>query len=445
MKTKPSFGSIFGTVAAVGGSVVGLGNIWRFPYLTGENGGAAFIIIYLCVSLLIAIPTLLAEFSIGRNTRRNPMRSFLKLAPNTRWNVLGLVGVFTALFIISFYSVLGGWAFEFLRFSVLNTFRGMSSNEVALTFNHFIQSGWTVAFYSVLFVVATFMIVVGGVEKGIERFNKILMPLLVFLLLILVFYSTTLSGFVDGIRFLLKPDFSKVTVSTVLAAVGQSFFSMSLGMGAMITYGNYIRKNDNLVRVAGTVAVVDFLVALLAGFVIFPAVFSFGIAPQSGPQLVFITLPNLFQQMPGGYWLSILFFLLVILAAVTSSISLFEVITKYLQEEFRMHRMRAAVVTGIIVLMGTSLCALSMMEDSSIRIAGRNLFDVLDYLTTTFMLPLGALFIVLFTAWFWKGNSFENELTNRGTCNRRLFLPLRFMLRFVVPVFLLMLFLDLLF
>lgn len=445
MKTKPSFGSQFGTIAAVGGSVVGLGNIWRFPYLTGENGGAAFILIYLSVSLLISIPTMLAEFSIGRNTRRNPMRSYLKLAPQTKWNYLGLVGVVTAFLIISFYSVIGGWAFEFLRYSVLNTFHGKSASEVASVFTAFTQSGWSVTFYSILFVAATFFIVLGGVEKGIERFNKISMPVLVILLLIMVAYSTTLNGFGDGIRFLLKPDFSKVTAETVLTAVGQSFFSMSLGMGAMITYGNYIRKKENMMSIACTVAVVDFSVALLAGFVVFPAVFSFGIAPQSGPQLVFITLPNLFQQMPGGYWISIIFFVLLILAAVTSSISLFEVMAKYIQEEFRVKRLRASLITGALVLIGTTLCALSMVDASSLRIAGMNLFDVFDYLTTTFMMPLGALLTVLFVGWFWKGNGFRDEFTNKGQCNLNTFYIVRLILRYLVPVVLVLLFLDLLF
>lgn len=445
MKTKPSFGSRFGTIAAVGGSVVGLGNIWRFPYLTGENGGAAFILIYLSVSLLISIPTMLAEFSVGRSTRRNPMRAFRKLAPESAWKYLGMMGVVTALLIISFYSVIGGWAFEFLRFSFMDTFSGKSAAEVASIFTQFSGSGWPVTFYSLLFVAATFLIVIGGVEKGIERFNKIFMPVLVILLLIMVVYSTTLKGFGDGIRFLLSPDFSKVNAHTVLVAVGQSFFSMSLGMGAMITYGNYIRKKENMVDIACTVAVVDFSVALLAGFVVFPAVFSFGIAPQSGPQLVFITLPNLFQQMPGGYWISIIFFILLILAAVTSSISLFEVMSRYIQEEFRMSRIKAALITCAIVLVGTTLCAQSMTDHSSLTILGKNLFDVCDYLTTTFMLPLGALMTVLFVAWFWKGTGFRDEITNRGQCNTRLFQVIRPILRFLVPVVLVLLFLDLLF
>lgn len=445
MRTKPSFGSQFGTIAAVGGSVVGLGNIWRFPYLTGENGGAAFILIYLTVSLFISIPTMLAEFSIGRSSKRNPMRSFIKLAPNTGWKYLGLVGVVTAFLIISFYSVIGGWAFKFLGYSLNNTFLGKSSSEVSSIFSAFIQGGSSVTLYSILFVGATFFIVLGGVEKGIERFNKIFMPVLVILLLMMVFYSFTLPGFADGIHFLLSPDFSKVTASTVLTAVGQSFFSMSLGMGAMITYGNYIRKKENMISIACTVAVVDFSVALLAGFVVFPAVFSFGIAPQSGPQLVFITLPNLFQQMPGGYWLGIIFFILLILAAITSSISLFEVISKYIQEEFRLQRLRASLIAGAIVLAGTTLCSFSMVDASSLKVAGMNLFELFDYLTTTFMMPLGALMMVLFVAWFWKGTGFYEELSNRGTRNPHLFYMVRWMLRFVVPVVLGLLFLNLFF
>ena len=283
MAKRGSFGSRFGTVAAVGGSVIGLGNIWRFPYVAGENGGAAFILIYLATSFLISIPIMLSEFSIGRSTRRNPMRAFNKLAPGSKWKLVGYMGILTAFVILSFYCVIAGWAFEFLKESVFNQFNGRSADQIRDSFNGFVASGWKPVIWTFLFTVASAGIVLSGVEKGIERYTKILMPMLFVLLLGMAVNSLTLDGAQAGIEFLLKPDFSKITGTTVLQALGQSFFSMSLGMGAMITYGSYLRKNENMPRVGAMVAFSDITVAILSGLAIFPAVFSFGISPTSGP------------------------------------------------------------------------------------------------------------------------------------------------------------------
>ena len=427
MAKRGSFGSRFGTVAAVGGSVIGLGNIWRFPYVAGENGGAAFILIYLATSFLISIPIMLSEFSIGRSTRRNPMRAFNKLAPGSKWKLVGYMGILTAFVILSFYCVIAGWAFEFLKESVFNQFNGRSADQIRDSFNGLVASAG---------------IVLSGVEKGIERYTKILMPMLFVLLLGMAVNSLTLDGAQAGIEFLLKPDFSKITGTTVLQALGQSFFSMSLGMGAMITYGSYIPKNENMFRLAGTVAVTDTCVAILAGLAIFPAVFSYGISPTSGPELVFITLPNVFGNMTGGYLLGIAFFFLLFTASISSSVSLLEVATLYISEEMHLRRRTATLIAVGTVAGLSALCLWSQAPDSSLRVAGQNIFDLFNNATSLYMLPLGGLLSVLFAGWVLRGRTLQEEVTSRGRYGNALFPYYRVIVRFVAPVVIVLLFLS---
>ncbi len=443
MGKRGSFSSRFGVVAAVGGSVIGLGNIWRFPYVAGENGGAAFILIYISISLLISIPIMLSEFTLGRNTKRNSKRAFQKLAPGTQWKWVGYMGIICSFVILSFYSVIAGWALDFIKESLLNNFAGKSPAEISANFSAFVDSGWKPITWAIIFIAATAVIVLSGIEKGIERYSKILMPLFVALLIGLVINSMTLPAFREGITFLLKPDFSKVTGSTILQALGQSFFSMSLGMGCMITYGSYIKKNENMFKVAGMVAVSDVTVAILSGLAIFPAVFSFGISPTSGPELVFLTLPNIFAQMTGGYFISIIFFTLLFLAAITSSISLFEVSTAYFSEEMRMGRHKAVILVGITTIITSTLCALSQMPGSNLTILGHNLFDAFDSLSSNIMMPLGGLLIVIFTGWVLDPAKFKNELTSQQRFGLKLFPIVRFLIRFVIPVVILLLFFSL--
>ncbi len=443
MGKRGSFSSRFGVVAAVGGSVIGLGNIWRFPYVAGENGGAAFILIYISISLLISIPIMLSEFTLGRNTKRNSKRAFQKLAPGTQWKWVGYMGIICSFVILSFYSVIAGWALDFIKESLLNNFAGKSPAEISANFSAFVDSGWKPITWAIIFIAATAVIVLSGIEKGIERYSKILMPLFVALLIGLVINSMTLPAFREGITFLLKPDFSKVTGSTILQALGQSFFSMSLGMGCMITYGSYIKKNENMFKVAGMVAVSDVTVAILSGLAIFPAVFSFGISPTSGPELVFLTLPNIFAQMTGGYFISIIFFTLLFLAAITSSISLFEVSTAYFSEEMRMGRHKAVILVGITTIITSTLCALSRMPGSNLTILGHNLFDAFDSLSSNIMMPLGGLLIVIFTGWVLDPAKFKNELTSQQRFGLKLFPIVRFLIRFVIPVVILLLFFSL--
>ncbi len=261
---RGSFASRFGTIAAVGGSVIGLGNIWRFPYVAGENGGAAFILIYLTISFLISIPIMLSEFSLGRSTKRNSMRAFSKLAPGTKWKWVGYMGILCAFIILSFYCVIAGWSLEFLKESVLNRFHDRTPEQVAAAFDGFVASGWRPIAWTLVFIAASAFIVYSGIEKGIERYNKILMPMLFLLLFGMALNALTLDGARQGIDFLLKPDFSKITGTTVLEALGQSFFSMSLGMGCMITYGSYLRKNENMFRIGAMVSLSGRLLSFLS-------------------------------------------------------------------------------------------------------------------------------------------------------------------------------------
>lgn len=442
MSSRGTFSGRFGVVAAVGGSVVGLGNIWRFPYVAGENGGAAFILVYIAVSFILAIPIMLSEFSIGRSIKTNSMRAFQRLAPNTQWKWVGYLGILTAFVILSFYCVIAGWALEFVKDSLLNNFAGKSTAEISSSFNAFVATGWQPIVWTAIFIAMSSFIVLSGIEKGIERYNKIFMPLLVLILIGLAINSLTLTGAKEGITFLLNPDFSKINGSVILQALGQSFFSLSLGMGCMITYGSYIKRNENLFKVAAMVSITDVTVAILSGIAIFPAVFSFGISPSSGPELVFITLPNVFTQMTGGYFISIIFFMLLFLAAITSSVSLFEVITAYVTEEMRFTRKKAVMlVTGSVLTTGI-ISALSQMPNSKLAVMGRTVFDLCDYLSSNIMLPVGGFFIVIFTGWVFSVKKFKTEITSEMQYGVRLYPFVRFMIKFIAPIIIGFLFLT---
>lgn len=442
MQKRSTFGSKFGAIAAAAGSAIGLGNIWRFPYVTGENGGAAFIIIYLICTIAIGLPLLLTEFSIGRFTNRNVFGAFKVLKPRSKWSLIGVLGIATAFVILSFYSVVAGWTMNFLAESVINNFAGKNSSQIQEGFGGFVASGWRPIIWSIMFIAMTAYIIISGVEKGIERYNKILMPVLLVILLILVVNSAFLSGFKDGINFLFSPDFSKINGKVVLEALGQAFFSLSLGMGTMITYGSYIRSNDNMISTAGSVALTDTIIALLAGVVIFPAVFSFGINPTSGPDLVFITLPNIFLQMPGSYFLSVLFFTLLLIAALTSSVSIMEVLAAYCTEELKMSRRRAGVLIAGVIMVISSMCCISQMPESSIRIAGMNLFDLFDTLSANYMMIFGAFLTTLFAGWFWTKSKLRGEFTSGGKYGVKIFPVYYFIVKFVAPVMISLIFLS---
>lgn len=443
MSKRGGFKSRFGLIAAVGGSVVGLGNIWRFPYLAGENGGAAFILVYIIICFLISVPIMISELSIGRAGQSNAVNSFRKIAPGTKWEYAGLLGVIASVVMISFYSVVAGWSLEFLKESFFNGFADRSSVDIREGLTSFINSGWRPVMWTVVFIITTCIVVLSGIEKGIERYSKIMMPLIVLILLGMFFYSFTMSGFQEGVSFLLKPDFSKITPSVILQALGQSFFSLSLGMGAMITYGSYVKKETNLGKLASTVSLMDMSVAILSGLAIFPAVFSMGINPTSGPDLVFITLPGVFNQMPGGYFISIVFFFLLFMAAITSSVSMVEVITAYMKEEFKIKRRWGIFITACIALCTGTLSALSQVEGSRLKIFGMNFFDFFDNLSATYLLPIGGFLTVIFVGWFLNKDVFKKEVTSNGRYEAKALPVIRFLIKFVAPVVIILLFLNL--
>lgn len=440
---RSTFGSRFGAIAVVGGSAVGLGNIWKFPYVAGENGGGAFILIYIVICFLIAVPVMMSEFAVGRAGKGNPLGSVKRLTRGKGWRGIGYLSILAALVILPFYCVIAGWSLEFLIEAAGNNFAGKDAVAIAEGFGGFVASGWRPIIWTLVFLAVCCVIVGLGIEKGIERYSKILMPLLVILLLGISVYSVTLGGFRDSVAFLFRPDFSKINGGVIIKALGQAFFSMSIGMGAMITYGSYIKDDQNLFQVAGTVAVIDVLVAMLAGLAIFPAVFSFGIAPNSGPDLVFLTLPTLFGQMAGGYVLSIAFFVLLLFAAMTSIFSLLEVLICYFSEEFRMSRWAATglVFAGISVL--AAMCAMSQTPGSSLVIAGKNLFDVFDYTSSNIILPVGGIAITLFAGWVLDKKVLRDQFTGGGKYMVGLYPAVRFMIRFVIPMAIAVMFLNL--
>ena len=438
-KERGNFGSKLGVILASAGSAVGLGNIWRFPYETGNYGGAAFILIYLGCILLLGLPIMIAEFLIGRHSQANTARAYQILAPGTQWRWVGRMGVLAGFLILGYYSVVAGWTLEYIFEAVSNSFAGKTPAEFISSFQSFSSNPWRPALWLTLFLLATHFIIVKGVEKGIEKSSKIMMPTLFIIILILVGCSVTLPGAGKGIEFLLKPDFSKVDGNVFLGAMGQAFFSLSLGMGCLCTYASYFSKNTNLTRTAFSVGIIDTFVAVLAGFIIFPAAFSVGIQPDAGPSLIFITLPNVFQQAFSGipilaYIFSVMFYVLLALAALTSTISLHEVVTAYLHEEFNFTRGKAArlVTTGCILL--GILCSLSLGVTKEFTIFGLGMFDLFDFVTAKLMLPLGGLLISIFTGWYLDKKLVWSEITNNGTLKVPTYKLIIFILKYVAPI-----------
>jgi len=439
---RDSFGSRFGVIAATAGSAIGLGNIWRFPYVAGENGGAAFLIIYLIFIVAIGIPVMLSEFTIGRRARRNVFGSFRKLAPGRPWHFIGLMGVVAAFMILAFYTVVAGWTLEYIYQSVLNGFAGKSAIQLDSMYHSFIGSTWRPLLWFFVFMALTASIIMAGVQRGIEKYTKILMPVLLILLLALVIRSVTLPGSAKGISFLFRPDFGKLSPSTVLEALGQAFFSLSIGMGTLVTYGSYIKEEDNLGSIAFSVAFADTFIAILAGLAIFPAVFAFNIEPAAGEGLVFITIPNIFQQMPGGYIFSLIFFILLAVAALTSTISVLEVIVAFFVEELHIKRKAATWLAVFSVSLLGIMSVLSFSSLSGIQIFGLTVFQLLDFTSANILLPLGGMFIVLFVAWFFGRDKVNDQLSNNGELKAG-YIPLyMFIIKFIAPLAIAFIFLQ---
>ena len=444
------FGSQLGVVLASAGSAVGLGNIWRFPTEVGKGGGAAFILIYFGFILLFSMPIMISEFVIGRSARSNAIGAFQKLAPGKPWVAAGIMGVLAGFLVLSYYSVVAGWTLYYTVQSAIGQLGGQSSTDFAAVFNAFVSHPWQPVVYLALFLLLTHFVVSRGIERGIERYSKLMMPLLLMIIVLLVCFSLMMPGAADGIRFLLKPDLSKVTPDVILGAMGQAFFSLSVGIGCLVTYASYFSNETRLVRSAMSVCTIDTLVAVLSGFIIFPTVFSVGISPDAGPGLVFITLPNVFalsfSEMPvAGYVFSLLFYVLLLLAALTSSISMHEICTAFISEHFNSGRRTAATIVTIVCLVLGSFCSLSFGPWQDVTILGRGFFDLFDYTVTKFLMPLGGLLITLFVGWWLDRELVERQLTNDGSISIRAMKPLLFLIRWVAPVGILLIFLNELF
>jgi len=415
MNGREHWGSRIGFILAAAGSAVGLGNVWKFPFITGMYGGAAFVLFYLISILFIGLPVMLIEFSIGRRTQLNPVGAFRTLAPKGPWFLVGVMGVTVGFIILSYYSVVAGWTLSYILKAVVGGFNGFSSPEVAGEAFAAYSSHpvWPILSHAVFMFLCVWF-VSRGVKSGIERGNRILMPTLFLIILLLIIRGVTLEGSGEGLKFLFKPDFSKLTPNAMLVATGHAFFTLSLGMGAMLTYGSYLSEKEDLVRSALWIMVADTGVALLAGIAIFTAVFAMGFEPNAGPGLVFHVFPAIFAVMPGGVFFGILFFLLLSIAALTSGMSLLEVVTAYFIDQRGWSRHKASMVFGFLIFLLGVPSALSFGVLGKVHIFGMILFDFFDYLSFKYMLPLGGFLMVLFTIFRWKPQSLLEELRKGG-------------------------------
>ena len=445
MKERGNFGSKVGIVLATAGSAVGLGNVWRFPYMTGENGGAAFILIYLGCILILGLPGMISEFIVGRHAQANAARAYDKLSNGRPWKLVGYLGILTSTIILGFYAVVAGWCLQYLFASIAGHING-DPEYVKNYFVTFSSDPLKPVLWGVGFVLLTHLVVVRGVKAGIERASKLLMPILLILLVVIVIASCMLPGAMEGVRFLFEPDFTKLTSSVMLEALGQAFFSLSLGTACLCTYASYFSKDTNLLYSAGQIAILDTMIAILAGLMIFPAAASVGVSPDSGPSLIFITLPNVFQQafsaMPVvGYVIGVMFYALLVFAALTSTISMHEIGTAFFTEELNLSRRKSAWIITVVASLLCLFCALSVGA-YDIKVMGMALMDFCDGLTANVMLPLGGMLTCLFVGWYIPRQVAQGEFTNGGVKNGRFFNVYLFAVRYVCPLCILLVFLH---
>ena len=447
---REHFGSRFAVIAAMAGSAVGLGNIWRFPYVLGQYGGAAFILVYVVAGVLLALPIFYAESIIGRRSRSDTFGAMNKLAPGTPWRWAGLITIVSPLLILCYYSVVGGWSVQYLFKSLSFSFTDIPAEEVPTLFERFITSAWQPIMTHTAFMAAVAFIVLGGVKSGIEKFSKLAMPALFVLILVIVGYSLTLPGSFKGVEYLVKPDFSKLTADGISAAMGQAFFSLSLGVGTILTYSSYVKKEENLMVSGVGTAVSDLVFALIAAFAVMPAVFAAGLEPGGGPGLVFETLPYIFNRMGTGMpvmttFVSAVFFLAILAAALTSAISMLEVGVAFLTDEWKMNRRRATLLLAFLCWLVGILCSLSFGPLAHFKLLGYTFFDFLDHLCSDWLLPLGGLIFTLFVGWKMSKADVRDEFTNEGTVNTRIFGVVYFLMRYLAPVGIVVVFLTNLF
>ena len=443
---RTNFGSKLGVILATAGSAVGLGNVWRFPYMTGENGGAVFILIYVICVLLLGIPCMISEFIVGRHGQCNTARAFRKLSNGTPWAVIGYLGVLTGFLISGYYAVVSGWCLQYVWASLVGHLQG-DPDYFKTYFTELAADPVKPVLWTVLILGLTYLIIEHGVRDGIERASKLLMPTLFILLLVIVVAFCLLPGAEKGIEFLFHPDWTKINSDVFLGALGQAFYSMSIAMGCLCTYASYFAKHTDLTKSATQIAVIDCVVAVLAGLMIFPAAFSVGVSPDSGPSLIFITLPNVFQQAFAtvpvvGYCISLLFFVLLSLAALTSLMSLHEVSTAFFQEELHTTRKRAALLVTILAAVIGAFCSLSLGAVDGLSFIGKTLFDWFDFITGQIFLPVIGFLTCIFIGWFVPHKVVHDEFTNWGSLRGRFFHLYLFLVKYVCPLAILFIFLH---
>ena len=445
MSERANFKNTLGVILATAGSAVGLGNVWRFPYMTGQNGGASYIVIYILCVLLLGIPCMISEFIIGRHSASNTARAYNKMG-NRWWGIIGMLSVSTGFLITCYYVIVSGWCLQYMYATVLGELHGDAAYFISY-FSDFSSNPWKPLLWVAVFMGITHWVIIHGVRGGIERASKALMPALFILLLVIVVASCMLPGAERGISFLLKPDFSKIDGSVCLNAMGQSFYSLSIGMGCICTYASYFSRRTNLSQSAIQISVIDCLVAILAGLMIFPAAFSVGVQPDSGPSLIYITLPNVFQQAFSavpfvGTIVSFAFYALMSLAALTSMISLHEVSTAFFQEEMHISRKRSATIVSVSTSVIAIFCSLSLAGVDWLVIGGKSLFDWFDFVTGQLFLPIVGFFACLFIGWYVPKDIVRDEFTNWGTLRSPLYPVFLVCVRFVCPTGILLVFLN---
>lgn len=441
MSERENFGSNVAAILSLAGSAIGLGNIWRFPYLLGEYGGAAFVVVYILASVFLSIPIMLSEAVIGRRSRQNPFGAMRSMSSKKIWSRMAIVTVLAPVLILSFYSVVGGWSVKYLLKSFSAPLASSDASIFSAEFVNFISEPYSPLFFHTIFLLLCALIVLGGIKSGIEKFNKVTMPLLFLLIVIMAVFSCMLPGAGGGIDYLLKPDFSKLSPQGIAAAVGQSFFSLSLGVGTVLTYSSYISSKDNLMYSALGTTAFDLLFALLAAFAVMPAVFAAGATPAAGPGLIFETVPYIFAQMGVelpwlGSLVSVLFFLAICFAALSSAISLYEVGVSYMVEEKGMTRKKAVLLIFFIAWALGFLSSLSFGVLSDFKIFGRCIFDFCDYLTSNYLMMFGGLLTVIFAGWVMKRADVMDEFTNSAALpfNRKIFPLVYFLMKYLAPI-----------
>lgn len=441
MDKRSSFGSKFGMLAAAVGSAVGLGNIWKFPYVTGQNGGSAFLVVYLICVILLGFPALVTELSIGRMAGTNPVTAFSTIQGNRHWNFIGIMGVLVAFLTLGFYFIVAGWSLEYIWQTITtDSFAGMNAQDLTTEFKEFSTNTTRPYLWVIIFIFLTAAVLIFGVQKGIEAGSKILMPILFAVMLFLVIRVIFIAGNEPGYEFYLKPDFSKITPTIILQAMGQAFFSLSIGFAIMLTYGSYM-KQGNVVSTCMQICILDTLIAVMAGLVIFPAVFAFGIEPTEGPSLAFIALPAVFAQMHGGMLFSVLFFFLLAVAALTSTISLYETIVVTVSELLHIGRKLSIVIIGFLLCATSAICCHSLTKGSPFVVCGKNIFDLFDYLTSSLMIPIGGMLMAIFLGWVVSREKSHKALISFGM-SERLFSIFIFIIRFIIPIIILLIMLQ---